>query len=227
MTNRKLMDFREVAKFIDVMFLDPNLTEEETLVLCRKAITYEVGSVIVKPCYVSQAVIELKRTGVSVGTVIGFPFGVNTGYVKLEETKRALTEGAKELELIINWGYLQENDNDKIRKDIEPICGLAHMNLALTKVVIECSQLTKDQIVLIAKIAVDSGADFVFPTNGYWTGNTNLADIQLIHKSVGHSVQVKAAGDIRSISDFSTYRDAGCARIGIIDLNGILLSHMP
>lgn len=227
MMNQKSMDFRKVAGIIDVMLLDPNLTEDATLNLCRNAMTYDVASVIVKPCYVSQAVKEVKRTAVSVGTVIGFPFGVNTGHVKLEEAKRALTEGAKELELIINWGYLQENDKNKIRKEIEPICGLAHMNLALTKVVIECSQLTKDQMITITKIAVDSGADFVFPTSGYWTGNTNLADIQLIHKSVGNSVQVKAAGDIQSISDLSIYSDAGCARIGIINLNGILLSRMP
>lgn len=216
-----------VARVIDHMLLEPSLTEQETIRGCLLALSYQVASVTVKPCFVRQAVTLLKGTAVAVGTVIGFPHGSNTTYIKLAEAKRALTEGAIELELVINIGYLREGKEELVRADIQSICGLAHMNGALVKVILESSMLTEENIRLASRIAANAGADWISTSTNFPPSGTDLRDIGLIKDVVGEIVQLKAMANVHSLSELHAFLKAGCTRVGLVGTEEIFNTIMP
>lgn len=213
---------KNAAAAIEHVLLSPKLNETETLAGCSLAMAHHVTAVNVKPCFVRQAVSALKGTGIAVSTVIGFPHGSNPTTVKMAETKRALTEGANEIEVVINLGYLRSEEDDTFLADIRCVCGLAHMNGAMVKVNLEAGLLSESQIIKAARLAVKAGADWLSTSTGFAAKNAYLDEISIIRRVVGESVQIKAMGGINSLSEFLAVRKAGCSRAGT-SASGIIL----
>ena len=214
--------YKNLASAIEHLLLSPELSKIETLAGCSLVKTLQVGAVIVKPCFVRQAVTALMGTGIAVSTVIGFPHGSNSTVVKMAETKRALTEGATEIEVVVNLGYLRSEETDAFREDIQCVCGLAHMNGALVKVNLETGLLSESQIVTAARIAVNAGADWLTTSTGFAEKNAYLDEISIIRRAVGDSVGIKAMGGINSLSEFFAVQNAGCNRVGTTSSAAIL-----
>jgi len=214
MTNHHPIEISQVAGAIDHTLLSPELTEAETLAGCALAKGTPLASVIVKPCFVRQAVAALKGSTVPVGTVIGFPHGSSTTHVKISEAKRALTEGALELEMVLNLGYLRGGKRELVKDDIRAVCGLAHMNGARVKVVLESGYLSDEERIIASHLAVEAGADWIVTATGFGPSGANLRDAQLIRETVGESVQIKAAGGIHTLQDVLVFINAGCTRVG-------------
>jgi len=204
----------ELAGMIDHILMAPSLTEKETISGCYLARYYQVASVCVKPCYIRQAVTSLQDTNVKVSTIIGFPFGIQSTSVKVAEAKRALTEGSNELEMVINIGYLLDENEALFSQDIQEICGLAHLNGASIKVVLETGYLDNPQIAKAARLAVDNGADWVATTTGFTFQERHFEHVSLIQKACDQGVKIKSSLVDCSLSDFLTLREMGCSRIG-------------
>jgi len=222
MTEIDTVRYKNAASAIEILLLSPELSKTETLAGCSLAKAHQVGAVIVKPCFVRQAVTALKGTEIAVSTVIGFPHGSNSTVVKMAETKRALTEGATEIEVVVNLGYLRSEEIDAFRDDIQCVCGLAHMNGALVKVNLEAGLLSVSQIITAARIAVKAGADWLSTSTGFAEKNASLDEISIIKRAVGDSVGIKAMGDINSLSEFLAVQKAGCNRVGTANCAAIL-----
>lgn len=222
MTEQGAARNENAASVIEHVLLSPALNESETLAGCSLARVYRVGAVNVKPCFVRQSVSALKGTGIAVSTVIGFPHGSNSTVVKMAETKRALTEGATEIEMVINLGYLLSEEDDLVLNDIRCVCGLAHMNGATVKVNLEAGLLAEPQIIKAAKIAVKAGADWLSTSTGFAEKNAYLDEISILRRAVGESVNIKALGGINSLSEFLAVRNAGCSRVGTSSSAAIL-----
>lgn len=214
MTENGAERYKNAASMIEHLLLSPELSKTETLAGCSLAKAYGVGAVMVKPCFVQQAVNALKGTEIAVTTVIGFPHGSNSTVVKMAETKRALTEGATTIEIVINLGYLRSEETDAFREDIQCVCGLAHMNGAKVKVNLEAGLLSENQIIAAARIAVKSGADWLTTSTGFAEKNAYLDEISIIRRTVGDSVGIKAMGGINSLTEFLAVQNAGCKRVG-------------
>lgn len=214
MTENESERNKNAASAIEHVLLSPVLNETETLAGCSLARVHQVTAVIVKPCFVRHAVSALKGTEIAVSTVIGFPHGSNSTVVKMAETKRALTEGATEIEVVINLGYLRSEETDAFQEDIQCVCGLAHMNGAIVKVNLEAGLLSESQIIKAARLAVNVGADWLSTSTGFGEKNAYLDEISIIKRAVGESVQIKAMGGINSLAEFIAVRKAGCSRVG-------------
>jgi deoxyribose-phosphate aldolase len=216
--------YDEIAGTIEYILLDVHFNEQETLANCSIAKEYKIASVCVKPCYVRKAVASLRYSPVAVGTVIGCFHGANMTEVKVCEAKRALTDGALELEMFLNLGYLREGLDRLVSKDIHAVCGLAHMNGALVKVNLDTDYLTKQQIMLGSQLAVDAGADYIIISSKDATSSTNLELIAAVGRIIGDDTQLKTITGIHSRHDYVKFHDVGCNRFGVYNLQVVMES---
>jgi deoxyribose-phosphate aldolase len=216
--------YDEIAGTIEYILLDVHFNEQETLANCSIAKEYKIASVCVKPCYVRKAVASLRYSPVAVGTVIGCFHGANMTEVKVCEAKRALTDGALELEMFLNLGYLREGLDRLVSKDIHAVCGLAHMNGALVKVNLDTDYLTKQQIMLGSQLAVDAGADYITMSSKEAPISANLELIAAVEKIIGDDTQLKIITSIHSRHDYIKFRDVGCNRFGVYNLQVVMES---
>ena len=222
MSGQPEINREQMVKKVEHVLLSPVLTEAETVAGSELAGEMGLAGVVVKPCFVHPAVNVLKGSEVIVGTVIGFPHGSNTAHVKIHEAKRALTEGALVLELVLNHGYLRGGMLDQVRQDIRAICGLAHMNGARLRVILESGILTDQELIKACKMIAAEGADGVIAGTGYGPQSASLREIDLIRKAVGGGIPIKAQGGIQVVSDVIAFLDAGCSRVGVGDLAEVL-----
>lgn len=210
---------------IDHSILHPTLTDKDLQRECEVAQKYDVASVCVKPYAVKQAAELLKGTDVLVGCVIGFPAGNSAIPVKVFETGVACNDGAVEIDMVINIGKALQGDWDYIEKEIGDVTQKCHKNGAIVKVIFETDYLTqKEDIVKLCKICTRVGADYVKTSTGFgfvkgddgkysYTGAT-IPNLELMKKSVGHGVKVKAAGGVRTLDGLLAVQKAGCSRCG-------------
>ncbi len=203
----------KIASMIDHTLLKPESTKEQVEILCQEAKEYKFASVCVNPTWVKYASELLNGTSVKVCTVIGFPLGANTPETKAFETKNAIENGATEVDMVINIGALKSSDFELVKRDIEAVV-VASKGKALSKVIIETSLLTEEEKVKASQIAVNAGADFVKTSTGFSTGGATEEDIQLMRKTVGPEIGVKASGGVRSPEDAEKMVKAGATRIG-------------
>ncbi|MFD2679937.1 deoxyribose-phosphate aldolase [Bacillus seohaeanensis] len=203
----------KIAGMIDHTLLKPESTKEQVEILCQEAKEYKFASVCVNPTWVKYASELLNGTSVKVCTVIGFPLGANTPETKAFETKNAIENGATEVDMVINIGALKSGDFELVKRDIEAVV-VASKGKALSKVIIETSLLTEEEKVKASQIAVNAGADFVKTSTGFSTGGATEEDIQLMRKTVGPEIGVKASGGVRSPEDAEKMVKAGATRIG-------------
>jgi deoxyribose-phosphate aldolase len=216
---------KELAKMIDHSILHPTMTDEDLHRECEVAKKYDVASVCVKPYAVKQAAELLKGSDVLVGCVIGFPAGNSAIEVKIFEAEVACNDGAVEIDMVINIGKALQGDWDYIEKEIGIVTQKCHENGAIVKVIFETDYVTKkEDIVKLCEICTKVGADYVKTSTGFgfvknddgkysYTGAT-IPNLELMKKSVGPGVKVKAAGGVRTLDGLLAVQKADCSRCG-------------
>lgn len=205
---------QDIARLIDHTLLKPEATPDEIEKLCHEAREYRFAAVCVNPPYVKQCAQLLRGTDVAVCTVVGFPLGAHTTEVKVFEAQQAITDGATEIDMVINIGALKAKQYDRVREDIRAVCDAAHARGAIVKVIIEAALLTDDEKVRACELAREAGADFVKTSTGFGPGGATVHDVALMARTVGGQLGVKAAGGIRSYEQAQAMVAAGATRIG-------------
>jgi deoxyribose-phosphate aldolase len=205
---------RDWASLIDHTLLKPEATDEDIKKLCEEAARFRFASVCVNPTWVRAAVCNLQGSGVPVCTVIGFPLGATLPDVKAYEARRAICDGAREVDMVINVGALRSGDDCLVEHDIRLVAEAAHEYNAICKVIIETALLNDDEKVRACQAAKQAGADFVKTSTGFSKGGATVADIALMRRTVGANLGVKASGGVKGLDDARKLVEAGATRIG-------------
>ena len=205
---------RDWAKLIDHTLLKPEATDEDIKRLCEEAARYGFASVCVNPTWVRAAACSLHGTGVPVCTVIGFPLGATLSDVKAYEARRAILDGAREVDMVINVGALKSGDDCLVEHDIHMVVEVAHEYEVTCKVIIETALLNDDEKVRACQAAKKAGADFVKTSTGFAKGGATVHDIALMRRTVGSELGVKASGGVKGLEDARKMVEAGATRIG-------------
>jgi len=205
---------RDIAKTIDHSLLRPELDDAFVADGCRLAAAYDVASVCVRPADVARAKAILAGTDVAVGTTIGFPHGNHLTETKVFEARRALADGATELDMVIKIGALKSGRDAEVRADIATIVEVAHAGGALVKVIFENAYLTDDEKVRACRLTESAGADFVKTSTGFAPGGATHEDLALMRASTSPHIQVKAAGGVRTLDALLAVMALGVTRIG-------------
>lgn len=202
-----------IASIIDHTLLKPEATLAMIENLCKEAMEFGFAAVCVNPYYVKNAKILLKGSNVKVATVIGFPLGANTKEVKAFEARKAIEDGADEIDMVINIGALKDKDYDYVRDDIRAVVE-AVKGKAIVKVIIETCLLNEEEKIMACQLSKEAGADYVKTSTGFSTGGATVEDIKLIKKTIGDSMKIKASGGIRDFETAKAMVEAGASRIG-------------
>jgi len=203
-----------IAKMIDHTLLKPDATEQEIAQLCFEARKYGFASVCVNPTWVSLCAELLKGSAVKVCTVIGFPLGATSSETKAFETETAIRQGATEIDMVINIGALKARDLETVAKDIRGVVNVAHPRGALVKVIIETVLLNDEEKQIASLLAKEAGADFVKTSTGFAGGGATIHDVELMRRTVGPQMGVKASGGVKTFEDAENMIRAGATRIG-------------
>ncbi len=204
----------QLAGFIDHTLLRPEATREQIEQLCQEAARYGFATVCVHPTWVSLCRQLLQDTPVKVCTVVGFPLGANTPETKAFEARRAIRDGAREIDMVINVGALKSGDEELVRRDIAAVAEACRDGSALSKVIIEAALLTDEEKIRACLLAREAKADFVKTSTGFGPGGATARDVALMKEAVQCQLEVKAAGGIRSLADAREMLQAGATRIG-------------
>jgi deoxyribose-phosphate aldolase len=202
------------ASLVDHTLLKPEASEADIRRLCEEAAQYHFASVCVNPTWVKSSACMLRGSGVPVCTVVGFPLGATLADVKAYETRRAIFDGAREIDMVINIGALKSGDDCAVEYDIRSVVEAAHAEGVLVKTIIEAALLTDDEKVRACLAAKHAGADFVKTSTGFAKSGATVADVALMRRTVGAEMGVKAAGGVRGIADARAMVEAGATRIG-------------
>ncbi len=202
------------ASLIDHTLLKPEASESDIKKLCDEAAEFGFASVCVNPVWVKKASEFLKGSNVPVCTVIGFPLGATLPDVKAYETRRAIFNGASEVDMVINVGALKSGDDCAVEDDIKAVAQAAHENGILCKVIIETALLTDEEKVRACLASKNAGADFVKTSTGFAKGGATVDDVHLMRRTVGKALGVKASGGVKGIDDARKMFEAGATRIG-------------
>ena len=203
-----------LAQYIDHTLLKPDATPEQVAKLCAEAREFSFASVCVNPCNVRQCADLLRGTPVRVCSVVGFPLGATMPEVKAYETERVIWDGATEVDMVINVGALKGGDYALSQRDIEAVVHVAHRTRVLTKIIIEAALLTDDEKIKVCTLAKAAQADFVKTSTGFGPGGATLQDVELMRRTVGPDMGVKAAGGIRDLDTARKMIAAGATRVG-------------
>jgi deoxyribose-phosphate aldolase len=207
------MPEQNIASIIDHTLLKADATKDEIMTLCNEAKEYQFASVCVNPTWVSTCAKVLDGSDVRVCTVIGFPLGATTSAVKAFETKKAIEDGAAEIDMVLNIGALKGGHNDLVETDISEVVEAAKEK-AIVKVIIETSLLSEEEKVRACVISKNAGAQFVKTSTGFSTGGATIEDVDLMRRTVGPEMGVKASGGIRDFETTVEMVTAGATRIG-------------
>ena len=202
----------DIAKYIDYTLLKATATPADIEKLCKEALEYGFYSVCVNSGYVPLAAEQLKGSKVKVCTVVGFPLGAMSTQAKLYETSVALSQGAQEIDMVLNVGLFLSGNVAKVLDEIALL--KQETGDRVLKVIIETCYLNDEQKRLASQVCVDAGADFVKTSTGFGTGGATLADVQLIKEVVGDRAKIKASGGIRDKQTALQYISLGVSRIG-------------
>ena len=204
----------DLAQYIDHTLLTPDATAEDIDQLCAEAEQFRFASVCINPTWVKRAATNLRGTGVPVCTVIGFPLGATTTEVKAMEARKALRDGAREIDMVINVGALKSGESDVVFDDITRVVDAAHEVGAVCKVILETALLTDEEKVIASALAKRAKADFVKTSTGFGPGGATVYDVALMRETVGPEMGVKASGGVRTADDAEDMIAAGATRIG-------------
>lgn len=205
------MNIKDILAKVDHTLLKPTATWEEIKQILDDGIKYQCASACIPPSYVARAV-EYVNNQLAICTVIGFPNGYNTTEIKKMETIDAIKNGAKEIDMVINLGWLKDRNVELVSEEIKELretCG--HHIL---KVIIETSDLDDDEKVLMSNIVTEAGADYIKTSTGFSSGGATFDDVKLFKENIGANVKIKAAGGIASIEDAQKFIELGADRLG-------------
>ena len=207
------MIMRLLNTYIDHTLLKATATQNDIINLCEEAKQHNFFSVCVNSCYVSLAKKHLIGSGVKVCSVIGFPLGAMSTQAKVNETKTALKDGANEIDMVINIGFLKSKDFDAVWKDIKAVKDCMPNNIL--KIILETCYLEELEIIKASELAIQSGADFIKTSTGFGTGGATIHDIKLM-KSVAQNkcIKIKASGGIKDRITALEYINLGAERLG-------------
>ena len=205
------MKREEILRRVDHTLLEQEAVWEEIRALCDDAVAYGVASVCIPPCYVRQAAGYLGGR-VPVCTVVGFPNGNTTTAAKVFETREAIGNGAAEIDMVINLGWLRDKKYPEVLEEVQAI--KAACGERVLKVIIETCLLTREEKVEMCRIVTQAGADFIKTSTGFSTGGATPGDVGLLAREVGPGVRVKAAGGISSWEDAEEFIRLGASRLG-------------
>lgn len=206
----------ELARIIDHTLLKATATEDQVRRLCAEAKEFGFASVCVNPCYVSLAAELLADSEVKVCTVIGFPLGACTTETKIFEADQAVGSGADELDYVLNVGNTLDGRYDLVEKEMRQFVALRATcsRPVIIKIILETCYLTDEQIVMVCKLARETGLDFVKTSTGFGSGGATVEHVRLMCDTVGSDLGVKASGGIRTTADAKGMVEAGASRIG-------------
>jgi deoxyribose-phosphate aldolase len=204
----------DLARFIDHTLLKPEATGSDIDELCAEAVAHGFASVCINPAWVKRAAGNVAGTPVRVSSVVGFPFGATTPEIKAMEARRAIRDGASEIDMVANIGALRSGDYDLVKRDIAMVSDACHESGALNKVIIEAALLTDEEKVIASRLAKSARADFVKTSTGFGPGGATVFDVALMREAVGPKLGVKAAGGIHTADDLLEMVAAGATRIG-------------
>ena len=200
-------------QYFDHTNLAQDATKEEIIALCKEAKQYHFASVCVNPYRVGVASQELKNSGVEVCTVVGFPLGASQTSIKVMETKKAIKDGATEIDMVMNIGALKDKDYDKVKKDIKKVKKACSKN-AILKVILETGMLEENEIIKACQLAVAAKADFVKTSTGFYEKKATVEAVKIMKDTVADKAKVKAAGGIRDLKTAKAMIEAGADRLG-------------
>ena len=204
----------DLARYIDHTLLKPDATEGDIDQMCDEAMEFGFASVCVNPSWVRRTATRLRGSDVLACSVIGFPFGATTPEIKAMEARRALRDGAREIDMVINIGALKSGRTDEVQTDIAKVVDAAHEVGAVCKVIIETALLTDEEKVIASILAKSAKADFVKTSTGYGPGGATVYDVALMREAVGPKMGVKASGGVKTFEDAEDMIAAGATRIG-------------
>jgi deoxyribose-phosphate aldolase len=205
----------DLANFIDHTLLLPDATAADISRLCTEAKENKFFAVCVNPVFVRQAVKELSSSEVAVATVVGFPLGANLTDIKIAEAQRAISEGAEELDMVINLSALKEGNSDYVLAEIQSVVKVAGGRLV--KVIIECGLLSKEEKVSATKLCIEGGASMVKTSTGFAKNaeGATVEDVQLLKEVIGDAtLKIKASGGIKDAEKARALINAGAVRLG-------------
>lgn len=202
----------DLSSYIDHTNLKVDATMEDIEKLCREAAQYHFASVCVHPYYVPFAKKILEKTTVAVGTVVGFPLGMNTKEVKVYEAIEAVNEGADEIDMVINIGALKDKDYEYVKEEIEEVRDA--IDGKVLKVIIETSALTKEEIIKMTEMCNETYVHFIKTSTGFGSAGAKEEDIKTIMEHKNEILEVKASGGIRTEEDIKNFIKLGVSRIG-------------
>jgi deoxyribose-phosphate aldolase len=203
-----------VSAVIDHTLLKPDATRDDIEKLCREAAEFHFATVCVNPAWVATAAARLRGSGVGVCSVVGFPLGATTAEVKNFETRRAIYDGATEIDMVINVGALKSGDLRTVERDIEAVTEPCRQCDVVSKVIIEAALLTDEEKITACTLSKAAGADFVKTSTGFGPGGATAADVALMRRVVGADMGVKAAGGVRDLEGLKAMVAAGASRVG-------------
>lgn len=200
------------AQYIDHTLLNPKASPEEIKQLCAEAINYDFFAVCVNGCYVSLARKELQNSSVKIAAVVGFPLGGSSSESKVFEAKTYIEQGADEIDMVLNIGFLKAKMLDEVGNEIRAVKDAVEKNIL--KVILETCYLTDKEIIAACYLAKEAGADFVKTSTGFGSAGANKRVLQLMFNEVGGALKVKASGGIKDVATAKEYIEMGVSRIG-------------
>jgi deoxyribose-phosphate aldolase len=216
------LSYADVAKMLDHSLLQQTLTDRDLEQGCRLAREYDVASVCIKPYAVRLAAELLAGSAVAVGTTIGFPHGGHLTAIKVDEAERAMDDGARELDMVVNVGKVLSRDYGYVAADVRAVVEAAHGRGALVKVIFENCFLQDEHKEELCRVCGEVGADFVKTSTGYGDGGATDHDLALMRRCSPPYVQVKAAGGVRTFDRLLAVRALGVSRVGATASKAIL-----
>src|SRR5699024_5755146 len=203
----------DIAKMIDHTLLKPDSTKEMIEEICKEAMDYKFATVCIAPSWVETANKMIKDSDVGITTVIGITRGVTSTITIVVEPRNRVAAGSTEIDVLIEIGYLKSANNEAVKTDIARVKE-ATQNNAILKVIIETGYLTDEEKVTACQLAKKAGADFVKTSTGFGPGAATVSDIELMRKTVGPDLGVKASGGVRDLATAEAMINAGATRIG-------------
>ena len=201
-----------INAFLDLTLLEASATERDIVYLCNKALHNNYYSICINSCYVPLAKQLLHKTPIKISSVIGFPLGASSTQAKVFEAQKAIDQGADEIEMVLNIGFLKSRNYIALLKDIIDV-KLAINNKVL-KVIIEISELSKNEIIKACEICIDAKADYIKTSTGFSSSGATFTAVKIIKKTVKDHIKIVASGDIPDFDIAQKYLQLGVDRIG-------------
>ena len=205
------MTSQEMLSHIDHTQLKAFATWEDIKMLCDEAVLYKTASVCIPSCYVKR-VKDAYQDSINICTVVGFPLGYANTEAKVAETKKAIEDGASEIDMVINISDVKNGLYDAVEEEIKIL--KAACGDKILKVIIETCYLTREEKIAMCKAVTNARADYIKTSTGFGTGGATMEDVLLMKENIGPNVKIKAAGGVSTIEDLENFLNAGCDRIG-------------